>query len=153
MSSKAIPLTPVTDCLGHDATLLDALRVMLAHDVNHVPICEEGKWLGLVSIESVLRAILPVSATMEGGLADLAFAGDASNLLIGHLKDLAARPVSGAVREKVPILREATPLLEAALLLSRHDTPLPVVAEDGRLQGMLSRRAFLSHLAQRGGLD
>jgi len=152
MTIQAIPLTPVSDCLPQDASMLEALQVMLTHDINHIPICDAGKWLGLVSIESILRAILPVSATMEGGLADLAFAGDASNLLTSHLKDLAGRPLSGAVRQKVPILREATPLLEAALLLSRHDTPLPVLGPDGRLLGMLSRRAFLNYLVQQGGV-
>lgn len=152
MTIASIPLTPVSDCARPDATLLDALRLMVEHDINHVPLCEEGRWIGLVSIDTILRAILPVSATMEGGLHDLAFAGDASNLLITHLKDLAGKPVIKAVRKDVPVLRVNNPLLETALLLSRHDTPLPVVGDDGVLKGMLSRRAFLTHLLQQGGL-
>lgn len=151
MTIDAIALTPVKVCLSSDASLLDALDFMLEHDLNHVPLCSSGHWVGLVSITQVLKRILPVSVTVEGGLTDLAFAGDARNLLAAHLHQLAGVRAETALDPKLPVLHAGDGLLESALLLYRQEVPLPVLNPDGSLKGMLSRRALLSHLKQIGG--
>ncbi|MHB1083739.1 MAG: CBS domain-containing protein [Thiobacillus sp.] len=46
---------------------------------------------------------------------------------------------------------EDTPLLEAALLLHRHTSPLPVLDADGTFKGMLSPRILLAHLTSQTG--
>jgi len=51
------------------------------------------------------------------------------------------------ILEHRQVLEDSCPLLEAALLLSKSPTPLPVVDHDRKLIGMLSRRGLLEYLS------
>ncbi|HUX64978.1 CBS domain-containing protein [Sulfuricella sp.] len=153
MSIKAIPIYPPTLCLQPEAKLMEALKLMLEKQINHVPLCDgSGGFAGVVSTNAVLRALIPASARAEGGLSDLRFAGDAERMLTSRLHDLERLTVGEFARKDIPLLDEDCPLLEAALLLTNSTAPLPVVGADGKLRGMLSRRALLAYLAQQAGL-
>ena len=153
MSIKAIPICPPTVCLRPEAKLMEALKLMLEKQINHVPLCDgSGSFAGVVSTNAVLRALIPASARAEGGLSDLRFAGDAERMLTSRLHDLERLTVGEFARKDVPLLDEDCPLLEAALLLTNSTAPLPVVGADGKLRGMLSRRALLAYLAQQAVL-
>ena len=73
-------------------------------------------------------------------------------MLTSRLHDLERLTVGEFATKDVPLLDENCPLLEAALLLTQSTAPLPVVGADGKLRGMLSRRALLAYLAQQAGL-
>jgi len=121
---------------------------MLEKRVNHIPLCDsEGRFCGLISAASILQELIPVSARGEHGLPDLKFAGDATRLLTAHLHDLEKRAAGEVAKTATPVLDENCPTLEAALLLTQNHAPLPVVGADGKLRGMLSRRAMLDYLA------
>jgi len=153
MSIKAIPINLPTVCLRPEAKLMEALKLMLDEQVNHVPLCDgSGGFVGVVSTNAVLRALIPASARVEGGLSDLRFAGDAEGMLTSRLHDLERLTVGEFATKDIPLLDEDCPLLEAALLLTNSTAPLPVVGADGKLRGMLSRRALLAYLAQQAGL-
>ena len=152
MSIKNIPLSPASATLTPDATLMDALRVLLEHRINHLAVCGEQGFVGLINTNDILRALIPASARVEGGLSDLKFVGDAGRMLTAHLHDLERLKVGELARKGMPVLDENCPLMEAALLLTQGSAPLPVVGADGRLRGMLSRRALLAYLAQQAGL-
>jgi CBS domain-containing protein len=151
MTLRTVSLTPESTCLNSDTSLLDALHLMLDKGVNHLPICDGGAWVGLVDINDILGELLPMSARGDHSLPDLRFVGDGVSLIATHLKELAKKPVREVAQRDLPILDEDTPLLEAALLLHRHATPLPVVDADGKLKGMLSRRVLLGHLISKTG--
>lgn len=151
MTLRAVPLLPEPACLNPDTPLLDALHLMLDRGVNHLPVCNGGTWAGLVDINDILGELLPVSARGEHGLKDLRFVGDGISLIATHLKELANKPVREVELHDLPTLDEDTPLLEAALLLHRHDAPLPVLDADGKFKGMLSRRTLLAHLLGKAG--
>lgn len=147
MTIANIPYRSPTLCIDPDATLMEALRLMLEKEVNHVPLCDsERHFCGVVSTNAILQELIPISARGEHGLTDLKFAGDATRLLTGHLRDLGKRPVRDAAKTATPVLDENCPLLEAALLLTQSNAPLPVIGADGKLRGMLSRRALLDFL-------
>lgn len=153
MSIKAIPICPPTVCLRPEANLMEALKLMLEKQINHVPLCDEdGGFAGVVSTNAVLRALIPASARTTGGLSDLRFAGDAERMLTSRLHDLEHLTVGEFAKKDVSLLDEDCPLLEAALMLTQSTAPLPVVGADGKLRGMLSRRALLAHLAQQAGI-
>ncbi len=128
---------------------MDALNLMLEKGVNHVPMCDKNGFAGTIGINDILVELIPVSARVEHGLADLKFAGDAHRLLMAHVEDLKHRTVK-ELAKKGQVLDENCPLLEAALLLSQSPSPLPVVGVGGEFRGMLSRRALLRHLISRG---
>lgn len=120
---------------------------MLERQVNHIPICAvDGRFAGIISSNAILRELIPISARVEHGLASLRFAGDALPMLADHLRDVSDKRVSALADAEVDVLREDTPLLEAAQMLYRTSAPLPVVGADGRLVGMLSRRVMLAYL-------
>lgn len=150
MTLRAVPLLCETVCLNPDSTLLEALHLLLEQGVNHLPVCNEGKWAGLLDINDVLGELLPVSARGEHGLKDLRFVGDGTRLIASHIKELEKLKVRQVELHELPTLDEDTPLLEAALLLHRHAKPLPVLDSNGKLKGMLSRRVLLSHLIKMG---
>jgi len=127
------------------------LHLMLDRGINHLPVCNDGNWAGLVDINDVLGELLPVSARGEHGLRDLRFVGDGVALITKHIKELANKKVREVELYDLPTLDEDTPLLEAALLLHRHAKPLPVLGTDGKLKGMLSRRVLLAHLIAQAG--
>jgi CBS domain-containing protein len=151
MTLRAVPLLPEPACLSPDTSLLDALHLMLDRGINHLPVCNDGNWAGLVDINDVLGELLPVSARGEHGLRDLRFVGDGVALITKHIKELANKKVREVELYDLPTLDEDTPLLEAALLLHRHAKPLPVLGADGKLKGMLSRRVLLAHLIAKAG--
>jgi CBS domain-containing protein len=151
MTLRTVPILPESSCLDPDASLLDALRLMLAKGVNHLPVCDNGAWAGLVDINSILDELLPISARGEHGLQDLRFVGDGTALIANHFKDLQKKSVREVALRDLPTLDENTPLLEVALLLHRHAMPLPVLDAEGKLKGMLSRRALLAHLISQAG--
>jgi CBS domain-containing protein len=151
MTLRTVPLLPESACLSPDTPLLDALHIMLDKGVNHLPVCNGGAWAGLLDINDILGELLPMGVRGEHGLQDLRFVGDGASLIAAHLKDLARKPVREVDLHDLPTLDEDTPLLEAALLLHRHASPLPVVGTDGKLKGMLSRRVLLAHLISQTG--
>jgi CBS domain-containing protein len=152
MTLRAVALLPEPICVSPDTSLRDALQMMLEKRVNHLPVCEQGTWIGLVDIDDILGEILPASARGEHGLKDLRFVGDGFPLIAAHLKELASKTVRSVELRDLPTLDEDTPLLEAALLLHRHAQPLPVLGANGQLRGMLSRRTLLAHLIGKAGV-
>jgi CBS domain-containing protein len=151
MAVRNLPLSPAVITLTPEMNLKQALGFMLDREINHLPVLDGQGYCGLLDINDILRELIPASARVYGGLNDLRFAGDAAGLLIMHLKELAGRSVGELMRRDLPALRDDCPLLEAALLLSRQAAPMPVLDGDGRLLGMLSRRALLRHLVNEAG--
>lgn len=146
MSIKNVPLSPARP-VPADTALTEVIDLILGNDVNHVPVCStEGRYLGMVGIADILEELVPASARGEHALQDLAFAGDCTGILAGKLRALRERSLQSVIRTETPSLRNDAPLLEAVLLLTRQNSPLPVLDEDGRLIGMLSRRNLLRYL-------
>lgn len=147
MTVRALPVCPPTLTLAPESTVAEAMSMMIQREVNHIPLCRpDGRFVGLISSNAVLRALVPASARVEHGVEDLNFAGDAMPMLLDHMRDNARRPVKELADADVVPVRPDTPLLEAALRLSRTTAPLPVVDEDDHLVGMMSRRMLLTYL-------
>ena len=147
MPVSAIQLFPPDTCISTEETLKHALELMLEKQVNHLAVCNKDKrFFGIISTNAIIKAIIPASAQVEGGLSNLKFIGDAIRLLTAHLRDLEILKVGEFTQTNVTVLHEDSPILEAAKLLSTSTAPLPVIDEDGALVGMLSKRALLTYL-------
>lgn len=121
-------------------TVGTAARYIVSHHLRHLPVVdEEGRYLGLFGIFSLLQLALPKAATLGRGLDSLSFAGDSPQELREHLHTAAGDSVLGSLRQDVPVVHPDTPLMETVLLLLRTRIALPVVEKDtGRLVGMIS---------------
>jgi CBS domain-containing protein len=147
MTVRALPICPPSLFLSPEATVGEALSLMIQREVNHVPLCgPDGRFAGLISSNAILRALIPTSARVEHGIGNLNFVGDALPMLLDHLRDNADRPVRELADPEIQAISLSTPLLEAASKLSRTTSPLPIVDEQERLIGMLSRRMLLTYL-------
>jgi CBS domain-containing protein len=152
MTLRALAYGPTPLSLAADTPAGQVLRHMLEQRINHVALRgTDGRFAGLVSVQSLLGRIIPASARIEHGLADLAFVGDALPMLIDHFRDVAGAPASSLVEEHGELLRGDTPIMEAALMLTRSRGPLPVVDEQNMLLGVLSPRSLLAFLAAQAG--
>lgn len=148
MTLRALAFGPSPLSLPADTPVREVLRHMLAQRINHVALrAADGRFAGLMGSRMLLERIIPASARVEHGLEDLAFAGDALPMLTAHFRELAQAPAASLLTEPGPVLRADTPMLEAALMLSRGAGPLPVLDADGMLVGMLGARTLLAFLA------
>jgi CBS-domain-containing membrane protein len=147
MTLRALAYGPSPLSLSADTPVREVLRHMLEQRINHVALRgSDGRFAGLVSVQGLLSRIIPASARVDHGLADLAFVGDALPMLIAHFRDVAREPASVLADRGGRVLRSDTPIMEAALMLSRSPSPLPVVDADGFLVGVLSARSMLAFL-------
>lgn len=146
MTIRNIPLQPANCCFSPQAKMHEVVAFFLAAQVNHAAVCEHGTYVGMVGVNEVLQALLPVGATLPHGVADLSFVGDGALTLVRHLHELQERPAADFLMSDVTPLPEDCPLTEAALLLTRQRFPLPVLGSDGSFKGLLSRRALLQHI-------
>lgn len=154
MPLRALALGPKPLALPADTPVRAVLRAMIEHRINHVAlVAGEGKFVGLASVVQALGKVVPASATAQHGLNDLAFVGDGLPMLLNHFRDLLDQPASVLMDPDAPVLPATTPLMEAALLLSRAPGPLPVLDENGVLLGILSQRALMQFLAGKAELS
>lgn len=147
MTIKSLPIITSVVTVMPQASVAEALKIMLANRVNHVPVCDGERYLGLISVNDILQRLLPAGVQMPHGVPDLKFAGDASRLLGSHFRHLSEQAVAEIIHPAQP-LDNSCPLLEAALLLGKSPTPMPVVDSSGKLLGMLSQRGLLEYLSK-----
>jgi CBS domain-containing protein len=141
MDPNPIVLHP-TDTIG------TAARYILSHRLRHVPVVDEqGRYLGIFGIYSLLRLILPKAATMEKGLKDISFIPCTVEELRDQLHEVEGNSVMTCLRKDIPVVHPDTPLLETVLLLLDSRIALPVVDKGtGRLVGKIPSRVALGKL-------
>ena len=141
MDPNPVVLHP-TDTIG------TATRYILSHHLRHVPVVDEqGRYLGIFGIYSLLRLILPKVATMELGLNDVSFIPCTLQELGDRLREVEADSVMTCLRKDVPVVHPDTPLLETVLLLLDSRIALPVVDKgSGRLVGKILSRGTLGKI-------
>lgn len=147
MTIRSLSIVISATTITPQASVMEALQIMIANRSNHVPVCDSERYIGLISVNDILQKLLPAGVEMPHGVPDLKFAGDALRLLASHFRHLRELTVKEILHHTEP-LDENCPLLEAALMLSHSLTPLPVVDSSGKLLGMLSRRGLLEYLAR-----
>jgi len=129
---------PVT--LRRTDRLRDAAEIILTHHFRNVPVVDDaGRYLGVISSNRLLKAILPKAATMDEGMADLSFVKDTLDDLRERWHEAESLPVSELMDTDVRTVTPDTSLTETLLDLYRNRTSLPVVEEEtGRLVGIVS---------------
>jgi len=118
------------------ASALVALDLMVDHAIRHLPVvASNGRMCGILSFED-LRAALPVSPSLHHGLS------------LEERRQVEDYAVGEIMTYSVVALRHDDPLEEAvSTMLANRIGCLPVVDEEGRLEGILTETDLLEVLA------
>jgi CBS domain-containing protein len=121
--------------IAPDETLQRAAGRLAKHRIAGAPVVEEGKLVGMVTEQDIVRAVLPPVPT-EGSLSVLE--------VMAHIDQVENRPsqktVADAMSTLVVDISPEASLWEAATEMEQRGVNrLPVVDESGALVGIVSR--------------
>lgn len=120
-------------------TVATAADHILKHHLRHLPVVDEqGRYVGMFSIYSLLRLSLPKAVTMKEGLTEVSFVNETAQDLAQRLRERHDELVKNWLSQD-PVAHPDTPAMEVVLLMLRGHTSVPVVdKQTQRLEGMVS---------------
>jgi CBS-domain-containing membrane protein len=124
----------------------------MEHRYRNLPVVDEqGRYLGVFGINTLLRMVLPPAVVVEKGLTTAPFVTDGLHDLYLRLAAVEDRPILEFINEDAAVVTSDTPLVESLLVLYRTRTSVPVVeGEERRLVGMISYWDVGSHILEQG---
>lgn len=139
MTAQTI-MNPNPTVLRSPDTVGTAARFILSHHLRHLPVVDEqGRYLGMFGIFSLLSLTLPKVATIEAGLNDVSFMSHSLPDLHERLHQIAGESVLSYLRQDIEVVHPDTSLMETILVLLRTRVALPVVEKaTDRLVGLIS---------------
>jgi CBS domain-containing protein len=136
-----------THAVSPDTSVDEVIRVIGRNDIQRVAVVDdESRLLGLISDRDLLHYFKPDPAGILGALAKIkgAFKTDkeaGSGTAQWRLEDV---PASAVMRTELTTVRESTTVEEAiAQMTQKALKRLPVVDDQGRFMGMISRDSLL----------
>jgi len=122
-------LTLSTPVITPRTSVQAALRLMRDHDLTALPVCDEGRFVGLVS-EKDLLALTPSKAT---------------SLSRFEINTLLEKVTVGAVTKRPPATVDPeTPLCKAAEMMVGNSAGILPIVEHDRLAGLITWKEILS---------
>lgn len=145
MKVKDFYIRDITAVL-EDESVSRVLKILSRQQVTGVPVIDEDyKVVGFISENDIIRAALPSYFSL---LQTASFIPDL-NQFVRNLKKISNRAVSEIMTKPAITIKESTPLLHAADLMIRHSLKiLPVVDEDDKLLGVISRMKILEAVSR-----
>ncbi|MGD9948068.1 MAG: CBS domain-containing protein [Desulfobulbus sp.] len=131
-------MTSNVQTINSSQPIVEVEQMMRQHRIRRVPVVDDGKLMGIISREDLLRA-MPSTFDPTIGLEQLEQAG---------------RITAATIMTSSPITVEpSTPLEQAALLMRNHKFGSLLVVQDGELVGIITETnifdAFLEILGAR----
>ena len=140
MTREVVTVTP-------DTAVAEIARLMLERRVSAVPVVQDGAPIGIVSEGDLLRR---ADSGTEPRTSRWLEAFPVRDSLAAEYVRTHGRVAREVMTSEVISVAETTSVADiAGLLESRHIKRVPVVAEDGRLVGIVSRANLLQSLASR----
>ena len=121
------------------------LRVLARTSARHIYVVDQDRrMLGLVTGYSLLKALSPfyVDSNLAKALSD------DDSLLRHAFRSNAHRTASSVMERNVPTLKPTDSFVEAETLIRERGGVLPVVDDEGRLVGEVTRKVILGHMAR-----
>lgn len=133
MTNKVFTISP-------EATLYEAADAMVGHRVRRLPVVTDDNLVGIVTVTDVLNYILAEEKHVEMLLYDIS------------IEEVLSKKVEEVMSSTVVSISPSSDLGSAVDKLIQKDVSgLPIVSDDGRLVGMLSRIDVLVELVRRLG--
>ena len=121
-------MTPAPRAISPETSVQEAYRLMQGHDIGHLPVCEDGRLVGLLS-ECDLRLVLP---------------SPANSLAAHEVHYLLERLTVAEVMTRFPVtIGPDHTVTEAASRMLSHKVHALPVTEHRRLVGILTRTHVL----------
>ena len=126
----------------------EAMDRLEEKEIRTMPVVNEaGILVGLFSFRSVMKGLLPVSASMEDGLKRLDFIVGTSPGIAKRLRKLRKTLVDDCMEKDCLVLEPDMPTWEAVRMMALRPTPLPVVEPGtGRFLGLVTTQALIHDL-------
>lgn len=149
MSTDVVSVAPET-------SVTEVAQLMVDHDISGIPVVDDGILVGLVTEVDVVSREIDVDPPAYGTFLDaiFRFPWDRSD---EELRRVLASTAGELMTRDVKTISPDAPIRDAANMMFKQElNPLPVVDEDGRLLGIISRSdivrlvAELSEIAEGG---
>ncbi len=138
-----------TDTIGH------AAEQIMARQRRSLPVVDDdGRFMGMITVNCLLYLVLPKAVTMEQGLEAVPFIQNSLDDLRERLRKYIDKPVTICLKkkEKVAVVHPDMPIVETLLTLYRAKANLPVVEKGtGRLVGTISYYDVGAKIMEEGG--
>ena len=131
-----------------DMKVHDALLYIHEKNVRAMPVIDdEGKLVGMFSLEALMKSLLPIAVTMEEGLQKLGFVVGAGPGIAKRLKKAQTQTVSDVMLKDIIVTHPSTALWEAIRLMVKYGSPIPVVEENSaNFIGIISEQSAMLDL-------
>lgn len=135
------PMTP-------ESSIADVLRVMVKHDVAGVAVVENDEIIGIITESDIVARQADVDAPVAVPFFDAIFMVDAGRQYEEEIRRALATNARMLMTSPVTSIRASANLEQIATVMMDHDVhPLPVVDENNRYLGIVSRRDLVRVLA------
>ncbi len=135
--------------LSPDATIADVLRTMVQHDTAGVVVVEGNEIIGIITESDIVARQADVDAPVFVPFLDAIFAVDAGRQYHEEIRRALATSARELMSSPVTSIRSQATLEEiATVMLDRDVHPLPVVDDDNRYMGVVSRRDLVRVIAR-----
>lgn len=146
MKAKEIMKSPVITT-SQDATIKECGDLLEKHDVNGVPVMDNGRIVGVITRDDIFRSILPRYPEIfeeERYLTDFNYIEER----ISKIRELKVRDLMGT---PAMTLDSDTPLVKAgSIMVLRKIKQMPVL-EGGKLVGIITLTDICRNLCERAG--
>lgn len=125
----------------HDTDTIDtAVKCIMDNRYRNLAIVDaEGRYLGVFTVNCLIRTFLPKAVVIEHGLESAPFIDESLPDLKRRLERVKGNSVMECMTDEATVVRPDTPILETVLILYKTRTSIPVVdKETRRLVGMIS---------------
>ena len=112
------------------------LSLFREHGISHVPVMDEGKPVGIVSIQDIIDKVFQPRQRQTLGE------------IVGEKVPVLSIPAKGIMTKPVITVQPDTSLKEAAKTMHEHDVECLVVLSGGRLTGIVTKLDFLEPISQ-----
>lgn len=118
-------MTPKPITVSSSCPLRDAYWLMLEHKVRRLPVVDDGRLVGIVTLEDVRRAEPPTGICLD---------------LVKITEMLSRMSVRQVMSDNPRIISPEVPLIEAARMMLKHKISTLPVIEGDELVGIITER-------------
>ena len=146
----AVDIMPAgVPAVSPDASIAEVLRTMVDHDVAGVAVVDNDEIVGIITESDVVARQAEVDAPLPVPFFDAIFVVDAGRSYEEELRKALAINASQLMTSPVTSIRSIANLEQIATVMIDHDVhPLPVVDENNKYLGIVSRRDLVRVIAE-----